>query len=222
MERQVLLDKLSEFLMVEQEGLQLYRVVMSRARPPDLRSRYETFAGQTDRHRQALVRAITRLGGDPNYVSPAARVAQARGTALLDSAFLAGLLSPDEVEASDLQTVILAETIGRGNWQILQRLVATTGDLDTRLAFEDAVRTIEAEKDTHVGWAKARYAEMALERLERGPAPSPARWRDALSGPIPPIEQIHPAPVTAGLLAPARQAAWGETPIARDMRMTAS
>lgn len=219
MERQVLLDKLSEFLMVEQGGLQLYRVAASRARRPDLKARYEAFGRQTDRHRQWLVRAITSLGGDPNHVSPTARLAQAKADALLATALLTGPLSPEEVEANDLQNVLLAETVDHANWQVLKRLVRSTGDLDVRLALEDAVREVEAEEDTHLGWARERLGQLALEMIERGPAPSPARWMHTLSGPVPAIDRIHPSPVDSGLLGPARQPAWGETPIARDMRL---
>ena len=219
MERQVLFDKLSEFLMVEQGGLQLYRVAASRARRPDLKARYEAFGRQSDRHRQWLVRAITSLGGDPNYVSPAARIAQARADALLRTALLAGPLAPDEVEANDLENVLLAETVDHANWQVLKRLVRTTGDLDVRLALEDAVREVEAEEDTHVGWARERRGQLALEMIERGPAPSPGRRTHAISGPMPPIDRIHPSPVDSGLLGPARQAPLGDTPITRDMRL---
>jgi rubrerythrin len=216
MERQVLLDKLSEFLMVEQGGLQIYRVAASRAIRPDLKARYQAFGRQTDRHREWLVRAITSLGGDPSYVSPTARIAQAKADALLATALLAGTLSPEEMEANDLQNVLLAETVDHGNWQVLQRLLRGTGNLDVRIALEDAVREVGAEEDTHLGWARERLGQLALEMIERGPSPSPARWMHALSGPVPAIDRIHPSPVDSGLLGPARQAAWRETQVARD------
>jgi rubrerythrin len=73
MERQVFMDKLSEFLMVEQGGLELYRIALSRATNPETKQRYQEFVEQTNRHRTILIRLIERLGGDPSYVSPTAR-----------------------------------------------------------------------------------------------------------------------------------------------------
>ena len=55
MEQQVLLDKLSEFLMVEQGGLQLYRVAAARCSLPNIKQRYQEFGEQTARHREIYV-----------------------------------------------------------------------------------------------------------------------------------------------------------------------
>jgi hypothetical protein len=73
MERTALLDLLSEFLMVEQGGLELYRVAAVRCTDAGLSQRYAAFGEETARHRELLVRLIERLGGDPAYVSPTAR-----------------------------------------------------------------------------------------------------------------------------------------------------
>jgi hypothetical protein len=44
MQQSVILDKLSEFLMVEQGGLELYRVAASRSQTPALKARYKSLA----------------------------------------------------------------------------------------------------------------------------------------------------------------------------------
>jgi hypothetical protein len=74
----VMLDKLSEFLMVEQCGFELYKVVASRSTTPELKQKYEEFGRETAHHREVLIRLIERLGGDPSYISPPARVAQSK------------------------------------------------------------------------------------------------------------------------------------------------
>ena len=74
MDYQVVLDKLSEFLMTEQRGIELYTVAASRSTSPDVRSKYEEFGSQTAHHRDVLVQLITQLGGGPDYVSPTARL----------------------------------------------------------------------------------------------------------------------------------------------------
>jgi rubrerythrin len=222
MRRQALLDKLSEFLMHEQGGLMLYRAAAGRARDPELRAKYHELGRQTARHREVLVAAIRRLGGDPDYVSPTAKVTQCKADALLQSsALVTGALSPDELEVNDLENILLAETKDHANWHLLEQVATATGDLDVRLALEGAVREVEAEEDYHVSWARETLSRKLMRLLTLGPAPSPERWQSAWTGPTPPIEQQHPAPVVSGsLLSPARQPAWGETPLSRDMRRT--
>jgi rubrerythrin len=123
MNNEVVLDKLSEFLMVEQCGWQLYRVVGERASDPELHERYEEFGRETDRHRTILTGLIRDLGGDPDYVSPTARLAQAKSEALLASALVAGPLGEAEREANDLENVLLAETKDHADWELLSKLI---------------------------------------------------------------------------------------------------
>src|SRR5579875_3597797 len=103
MQQQVLMDKLSEFLAVEQGGLQLYRVASERATDRQLKQHYDEFGQQTARHRAVLMDLIARLGGDPNYVSPCARLAQVKASQLLGVTLVVDGLSPQEIEANDLE-----------------------------------------------------------------------------------------------------------------------
>src|SRR3954471_12045499 len=109
MEMQILLDKLSEFLMVEQGGLQLYKVAQGRAIDAELKRLYGQFAEQTSHHREVLIRLITAVGGDPSYIGPTARIAQHKAESLLCCALQAGPLTPEEVQANDLENLVLAE-----------------------------------------------------------------------------------------------------------------
>lgn len=118
----VILDQLSEFLMVEQGGLQLYEVAATRAVDPTLKSKYEEFGRETAHHREVLVRLIERLGGDPNYVSPTARVAQFKASKLLESARVTDGLSDQEIMLNDLENVLLAETKDQADWELLRRM----------------------------------------------------------------------------------------------------
>lgn len=120
--KQVLFDQLSEFLMVEQGGLQLYRVAGSRALDPELAKKYTEFGEETDHHRAVLVRLIERLGGDPDYVSPTARVAQFKASKLLESSMVVDGLSDQEIMLSDLENVLLAETKDQADWALLRRM----------------------------------------------------------------------------------------------------
>ncbi len=217
MQHEVMLDKLSEFLMVEQGGLELYRVAASRCTTPEIKARYEEFGRETARHREVLVKLITTLGGDPNYVSPSARVAQFKACKLLESAVANAGLSQQEIELSDLENVLLAETKCHLDWELVSQLAKQVTDAKKQ-ALQQAVQEVEDQEDQHVEWARQTLSQMALEMVQKGPAPSPERWMQVLSGSEPPIEEVNPSPVTQGLLEPAQQPAWGPTPIARDMQ----
>jgi len=220
-ERQVLLDKLSEFLMVEQGGLQLYRVVSARSTQPAVKKQYEEFGRETAHHREVLARLIEQAGGDPSYVSPTARLAQVKSEKLLESTLFADGLSQQELEANDLENVLLAETKDHADWSLLSQLAQQVSEPDLRKALEQAVGEVESEEDEHLAWVRETLAQMCLTMLTNGPAPSPERWMQTISGPLPPIEKIHPAPVTEGLLKPALQEPWQEATTVRAMRAKA-
>jgi|GEM_PF-3941399 len=217
MERQALLDKLSEFLMVEQAGAQLYRVAASRATRDHLRSKYEEFGKETEHHREVLTRLIEELDGDPNYVSPTARVAQARGESMLDLALRVDGLSEDEICAMDLESVLLAETKDQADWEFLAELAPQIEDAAMRTAVERAVDEVEAEEDEHLEWSRAQLASMTMEMVQ-GAAPSPERWQAAWTGPHY-TPDMHPAPMeeSDGLMKFAGMEAWGPPPVVRSV-----
>jgi rubrerythrin len=222
MERQVLLDKLSEFLMVEQGGLQLYTVAAARTTNRTLRKRYAELGAETAQHRVVLVQLIERLGGDPSYVSPTARVAQFKGAKLLESSAWVAGLSQAEVEANDLENVLLAETKDHADWSLLAQLAQQVEAGDVQQALQTAVDQVEAQEDEHLAWARQNLSQLSLQLLMDGPAPAPARWQDVISAPEPPIEVVHPAPMrdTDGLLETAHLAQWQDSAIVRAVRGT--
>jgi rubrerythrin len=193
--REALLDKLSEFLMVEQCGWQLYKVVGSRATDPELQARYQEFGEETDRHRTILTELIADLGGDPDYVSPTARIAQVKSEALLQSALLAGPLSAEELEASDLENVVLAETKDHADWELLGQLAEQLPDGKARKAIEAAVAEVGPQEDEHLGWAQAKLAELGLRAVLDQPPPDPERLGRVVIEPGLAVKEVHAAPI---------------------------
>lgn len=219
MEKQSLMDKLSEFLMVEQGGLELYRVAASRCSRPDLRHRYVQFEQQTAYHREVLVRLIERLGGDPSYISPTARLAQFKVSKLLESALVVDGLSQREIEANDLENLLLAETKDHADWHFLEALAGRLPDGDMKRAIGEAAAAVEEEEDEHLRWASTTLAELGMESVLNGPAPLPQRWQEVISAPEPPVTEIHPATMGKdGLLPPAREAPWQDAPAVKAVR----
>lgn len=220
MEQTVLLDKLSEFLMVEQGGLELYRVAAARCSDSALVQRYVAFGEETAHHREVLVRLIERLGGDPNYVSPTARVAQVKAAGLLQTALTVDGLSPQEIELNDLENVLLAETKDHADWHLLQQLAEQADDATVKSALQEVVGQVEAEEDEHLQWAREELGRRCLQQIMTGPAAPASRWQQVLIAPLPPLKEIHPAPATEGLLPPSEQAQWIDAPAMRELAAT--
>jgi rubrerythrin len=214
---QVLLDKLSEYLMVEQCGWQLYRVVSERATDPELQAPYQEFGQETDRHRTILTGLIRDLGGDPDYVSPTARLAQAKSEALLGSALVSGPLSEAEREANDLENVLLAETKDHADWELLGQLADQLPNGKPRTAIEAAVAEVGPQEDEHLGWAQTKLAELGLKAIMgETPPPDPDRLDQCVIQPELKIKEIHAAPIDKrNLLDGAKLPPAQETPIAR-------
>ena len=241
MQHEVMLDKLSEFLMVEQGGLELYRVAASRCTNPDVKARYEEFGRETAHHREVLIRLIERLGGDPSYVSPTARVAQFKAAKLLESSSCVGGLSLIEIEVNDLENVVLAETKDHADWHLLSEIakgLADPGIVQTvqegakqmlgmtpnglslgeiQQAIQEAVDEVEDQEDEHLAWAREALSKISLTIALQGPALPPERWQRVISNPLTPIEQLHPAPMTGDpdLLPPSQQPMWEDSPPVR-------
>jgi rubrerythrin len=221
MQQQMILDKLSEFLMVEQGGLELYRVAAARSVTPTLRTKYDEFGRETARHREVLVALITALGGDVDYVSPTARLVQYKASKLLGSAVHVDGLGQAEIELNDLENVLIAETMDHANWQLLALLAdQESGDMQTALLA--AVEEVEQQEDEHLEWARETLAQLSWQMLNAPQAPDPARWQELLTGPEPPITAFHPVPFEDGLLEGASLPVWIETPISRSMRASGS
>jgi rubrerythrin len=216
MQPEILMDKLSEFLMVEQSGLELYRVSASRSKTPKLRAQYEEFGRQTAHHREVVVKLITELGGDPDYVSPTARLVQYKAAKLLDSSLHVDGLSDAEIEANDLENVLLAETKDHAGWHVLEQLAQqASGSLQE--ALQAAVGEVEEQEDEHLEWARESLTLMCLQMINEQTAPGRGRWQRLITGPEPPIEVFHPAPFAHSLLEGANLPVWVETPISRSM-----
>ncbi len=199
MQQQIIEDKLSEFLMVEQCGFKLYTVVAERCKTPKLKSKYQEFGRETAHHREVLVKLITELGGDPDYVSPTARVVQYKASQLVESALVVDGLDQEEIECADLENVLLAETKDHADWHVLSQL-AEQASGDMQRALQAAVQEVESQEDEHVGWARETLSQMTLQLAAQGKAPSAERWQSRITGREPGIETSHLAPYTNGLL----------------------
>ena len=146
-------DLLSDMLAHERCGAQLYRSLAQRTNNPMLRKQYEHFGTETTEHVEVLENLIDQLGGDPNYVSPAARATTKAGTGLLESTFLlTGSIDLMTQELVMLDAVLLAEAKDHANWGCLAALAEGMPTGDIRDAFTNAVDQVLPQEDDHFGW----------------------------------------------------------------------
>jgi rubrerythrin len=158
-------DLLSAALAHERCGRHLYRSVATRTNNPVLRSKYEQFGAETERHAQILEQLITAMGGDPMYVSPAARAVEGTDTKVLESTFmLSGSVDIMTQELVMLDAVLIAESVDHANWSALADLVDEFPDGNLRAALAEAVDEVSRDEDKHLSWA--RETKSSLVKLQ--------------------------------------------------------
>jgi len=160
-------DLLSSMLSHERAGAHLYRSVQGRTRNPVLERQYEHFGEETREHVGILEGLIAQLGGDAQYVSPAARATEKAATALVESTFLlGGSLDLVDRELVMLEAVFLAEAKDQANWECFAQLAAALPESDTRAAFEAAAEQVASQEDEHFLWAREARSRLISARAQ--------------------------------------------------------
>jgi ferritin-like metal-binding protein YciE len=166
-------DLLSDMLAHERCGAQLYRSVADRTNNPVLKQRYKHFGNETVEHVETLEGLITGLGGDPGYISPAARATEKAGIGLLESTFLlAGSVDLMTQELVMLDAVLLAEAKDHANWSCLAGMVDDLPAGGVRDAFQTAVDEVEVQETEHLRWAQDMRCQMISLQATSGPTSS--------------------------------------------------
>ena len=152
---------MSAFLAHERAGAALYRVAAEHSNNPMLVAKYDEFGRETVEHIAIYQQLIADLGGDPHYVSPAARMTEQLGTKLLEGpVLLAGSVDLLTLEAAFLEAVVIAEHKCHDNWQLLASLADHLPEPQARLV-RDAVSTVQPQEDEHIDWARNTWMELA-------------------------------------------------------------
>jgi rubrerythrin len=160
-------DQMSSMLTHERCGVHLYRSVAGRTTLPDLRDKYEEFGRQTQRHVEILEAFIVQCGGNPNYVSPAARATEGMNSKILESTFvLNGTVDLETAELTMLNAVFLAESVDHANWELLAQICEALPEGDMRDALRSAVDEVEQEEDAHLDWSRSTKAQLILQRSQ--------------------------------------------------------
>jgi hypothetical protein len=163
-------DFLSAVLTHERCGRHLYRSVAARSLNPVVAGRYEALGEETERHALLLEDVLLAVGGDPQYVSPAARATEAMDGRILESTYLlAGSMDLVTAELLMLDAVVLAETIDHANWTALAHVVLELPPGAVRDRFDRVVGEVLADEEEHLQWAHdTRLKMLALQASAEG------------------------------------------------------
>jgi rubrerythrin len=167
-------DLLSACLSHERCGVHLYRSVAGRTMLPELRSRYEEFLAETEEHVELLEGLIRDSGGNPMYVSPAARATERADAGLVESTWiLDGSIDEATAELAMLEAVLLAEVKDHDNWELLSELAQAMNPGPAREGLESVAAGVLAQEDEHFQWARQTRRRM-LTVVATGQEPPPS------------------------------------------------
>lgn len=166
----VLRDKLSEFLAVEKGGLKLYERALQVVIDPEVSRKFREFREQTRKHETILIRVMSALGMDPDYVSPGARMAAQKAAALLNTMTEANGLASQASEINAIENIVLAETKDHADWELLGKIARQSDDEKIREVLKPAVAEVEPQEDEHLSWAKAEFARLEFAGIARNSA----------------------------------------------------
>ena len=151
-------ELLYQALETEQGGLAVYATAMECVLNEDLKSEWEEYRDQTERHAAVLIDVMQKLGLDTEAEPPGRIVVRHIAEGLLQAMEMARESdSPDAAELVATECVVLAETKDHQNWELLG-VCAEQATGETKKLLSEAVQSVEDEEDEHLyhtaGWSR--------------------------------------------------------------------
>ena len=165
--REELMDKLSEFLTVEEGGVKLYEAALKHVHDREVKEKFHEFHNQTVRHVEILTNIIEKLGGKPSYKSAGAKIAHEKATALLKTMSETKATLRDEAELNAIENIVIAETKDHADWELLGHIAHRSEDSHLSQLLKPAVSEVEKQEDEHLHWTQKKMGELALAALEK-------------------------------------------------------
>jgi hypothetical protein len=157
-----LADQFSAFLAHERMGVDLLRTLHARTNNPALLSRYSDVEGETLRAVESWERLIQKLGGNPQYVSPAARMVEALDEKTVESLALSGSADPLTFEQAGVQAFLNAADQCATNVALLAAFADAAEAGPARQAMVDAAETLRPMAAAHREWAVGALEKMVV------------------------------------------------------------
>jgi rubrerythrin len=175
--REILRDKLSEFLAVERGGIALYSAALRLIFDCEVSRRFKLFSEQTRQHERILLAVIEAVGMDRTYVSAEAATAQQKADALLKTV-RARAITARTAELNAIENIVLAETKDHTDWEFLGKIARQCEDPKLREVLQPAVSEVEPQESEHLNWTKKQLARLAFtEVCETVPQPSVSKHK---------------------------------------------
>jgi rubrerythrin len=161
----LLMDKLSEFITVERGGAKLYQAALQSVRDPEVVDKFRHFYEETRRHEEILANVIRSLGGDPDYMSRGAKLAQAKAESPLNTMTMTDGVSPKEAELNAMENIILAEIKDYADWELLDKIAHRSSDSNVSSVLKPVVSEVQGQEDEHLNWTRQAMARLQLAAL---------------------------------------------------------
>jgi hypothetical protein len=166
MNRDQIRELLLQALEAERGGQRVYEAALLSARDPALRSLWERYRKETERHERTMLELCAALGLDPRDESPGRTVARLLSDGLLVAIERAADTAPPEVaQVTAAECVLLAETKDYLHWELIGRC-AQHADGDVRRALQSAYGDVEPEAREHLRRTEAWTRQLWLDSLE--------------------------------------------------------
>lgn len=159
-----LADLLSAFTAHERNGVFMYRCVADKTQNKSWKAKYQEFGKQTLNHVQILEDTVKQMGGDPMFVSAAARLTEGMTSKMMETILLTGSADPLTQEIVCLEAVLTAEMKCHANWELIGKLADQMPDSRAKEALKKAFERVEPEEDQHVEWAETTWQNELLTR----------------------------------------------------------
>jgi rubrerythrin len=165
MEQQMVKELLLQSLEHEIGGTKVYQTALKCAVNEDLKSEWEEYLEQTEKHVQVLHNACLQLELDPDEETPGRKITRDIGHALIAAMEAAlGTGDKDTAECVACEMVVHAELTDHFNWQMIGEVAAKMTGAEGK-ALKEAYEEVEDEEDEHFYHSKGWLRELSLQGL---------------------------------------------------------
>jgi len=156
-------ELLYQALETEQGGIEVYQTAIECARNEDLRSEWQDYLEQTQRHREVLLGVFAELGLDPDADSPGRQVVAHIGQSLVKAMQMANAAGdPAAAELVAGECVVHAETKDHMNWELIGLVAEKTSGPHVAI-LKTAHEEVEQDEDHHLyhttGWTRELWIQ---------------------------------------------------------------
>jgi hypothetical protein len=156
---------LYEALETEMGGVLVYKTAIRCAINEELKSEWEEYLEQTEKHVEVVRELCQKFGLDPKSETPGRQVVRHIGQSLVKAMEMA--LKSGKPEAAQIvatECVVEAETKDHLNWELISEVAKKiTGE--ERKTLKEAHEEVEEEEDEHLYHTKGWCRELWLESL---------------------------------------------------------